>query len=229
MHDCLEIEGRLIDLVFGELEADEKLRLLAETESCANCLSARRALSGTLVLFDRAVETAAPVESYWQEYDARLRRKLFAQDIHAQEGRAPLWKRIFTSSLPVPVPVAAAVALVVLVITSVLALRSSSAETTTTPATSSFNAPALLKIVEVPVATERVVTRVVYVERKGHEKTQMRARENLLASSKVSPSVKPPRAGEEQSGFITRVNLEGFEPTSEVKIRMLTRSNEGEK
>jgi hypothetical protein len=229
MHDCREVESRLVDLVFDELETDEKLRLLGETESCANCLNTRRSMTGALVVFDRAVEASSPGENYWQSYDNSLRRKLRALDASAQETRVPLWKRIFAASLPVPVPVAAVI-LVALLVTSVFALRPSTTDAAAmqTHATiSSANAVAApIKIVEVPVVSERIVTRTVYLERKVRGKS-IAERPALVAQSR--PAASAARAEDEQSGFITRANLAGFEPTSEVKIRMIRRSDEVEK
>lgn len=229
MHDCREVESKLIDLVFDELEADEKLRLLGETESCASCLNARRSMTGTLVVFDRAIEAASPDENYWQGYDERLRRKLCSLNAIAPENRAPFWKRIFAASLPVPVPVAAVI-IIALLVSSVLALRRSNpdaAKPTQAIASSALTSSAPIKIIEVPVVSEKVVTRIVYVERKGSEKNEVRRPPTLIAQSKPSASAR--HAGEEQSGFITRANLAGFEPTSEVKIRMIRRSDEVEK
>jgi hypothetical protein len=233
MHDCREVESRLIDLVFDELEADEKLRLLSETESCASCLTARRNMTGALVVFDRAVEVASPNEDYWRDYDERLNRKLRSAGAIAPETRAPFWKRIFAVSLPVPVPVAAVI-MIALLVSTALALRPSSTEAAVaaTPQVQATDSSATLptapvKIVEVPVVTERVVTRVVYVEMKGREKTETRSQPALVAQSKSV--ARAPHAEDEQSGFITRANLTGFEPTSEVKIRMIRRSDEVEK
>lgn len=230
MHDCREVESKLVDLVFDELEADEKLRLLGEMESCANCLNARRSMTGTLVVFDRAIEASSPDENYWQGYDARLRRKLRSPVASAPENRAPFWKRIFAASLPVPVPVAAVI-IIALLVSSVLAIRRSTPDAAATPTQATVPSATVpsapIKIVEVPVVSERVVTRIVYVERKGREKNEARRQPILIAQSK--PSVSAPGVGDEQSGFITRANLAGFEPTSEVKIRMIRRSDEVEK
>lgn len=231
MHDCREVESKLIDLVFDELETDDKLRLLGETEGCTRCLNLRRSMTGTLVVFDRALAAASPAENYWQGYNERLNRKLNAIDRRAPEKRAPFWKRIFAASLPVPVPVAAAI-IIALLVSSVLALRRSSPDGSVvqpqaTASSSVTAAPVPVKIVEVPVVSERVVTRIVYVERKRHEKNETRRSPTLIAQSKSPVSARG--AKDEQSGFITRANLAGFEPTSEVKIRMIRRSDEVEK
>ena len=235
MHDCREIENRLIDLVFDELEANEKLRLLDETENCATCLSARRSITGTLVVFDRAIEATSPDENYWLGYDERLHRKLRSLGASAPETRPPFWKRMFAASLPVPVPVAALI-IITLLVSSIFALRPSStdavaatraqAEAATTSSTATLS-PAAVQIIEVPVVSERVVTRIVYVEKKGREKNGAQRQPVLVAQSK--PVVRARPSEDEQSGFITRANLEGFEPTSEVKIRMIRRSDEVEK
>ena len=48
MHDCRTLEKKLVDLVFDELNADEKLRLLAEVETCADCQSEYRSMTCSL-------------------------------------------------------------------------------------------------------------------------------------------------------------------------------------
>ncbi len=48
MHDCRTINSRLVDMVFDELPADEKLSLMAELETCAGCLGEYRSITDTL-------------------------------------------------------------------------------------------------------------------------------------------------------------------------------------
>ncbi|HUQ31032.1 MAG TPA: hypothetical protein VM095_02885 [Pyrinomonadaceae bacterium] len=237
MHDCSTINSRLVDLVFDEIETNEKLRLLAELESCGACLDEYRSMTGALVVFDEAVEAVMPAESYWPAHSAarhRLLEPLVASRTVAAAAaprRDPLWKRIFTMRLPIPVPVAAAIALALL-ISSALALRPSAkaaapqlpvATTTTTTA-----AAASPKVIEVPVFRERVITRTVYVEKRGRERKEAQP---LTPSNRREGESLTARNGEAESvqgGFFTRANLTDFQPTGEMTIRVIRRSNSDE-
>jgi hypothetical protein len=227
MHDCHTLEKKLVDLVFDEHNAGEKLRLLAEVETCADCLSEYRSMTHSLLVFDEAVEASSPDESYWPEHQAMLRRRLegIAPRVIAQ-NREPFWKRIFTTKLPVPVPIAAALVLAVLV-SSVLALRPSTKEAATAvqPPTVVQAPP---EIIEVPVYREKVITRVVYVERKLREKNAVHPR---TLTNKPEETTLTARHAEEESGqggFFTRANLTDFQPADEMRIRVIKRSNSDE-
>jgi hypothetical protein len=219
------MQNRLVDLIFDELQADEKLRLLAEVETCAVCLGEYRSMTGTLLVFDNAAEAALPDESYWPEHRAALSERL--EEIapgraHAPQ-RDPLWKRIFAARLPVPVPVAAAITLALLA-SSVLALRPSTRDVAapTQPPTATMAAAATPTIIEVPVIRERVVTRTVYVVKKLREK--MEASPALPSETALTAN----NAGREsgQGGLFTRANLTDFQPPDELKIRIVKRNND---
>lgn len=227
MHDCRTMESRLIDLVFGELEAEEKLHLLAEVEACADCLNEYRSMTGTLLVFDATVESSTPDESYWPEHQAMRRERLEQIYPHANAPeREPLWKRIFTARLPVPVPIAAALTLALLV-SSVLALRPSTKE-----APAAVQPPAVKQaqpeIIEVPIVQEKVVTRIIYVEKKEREKKEGGRR---LPNIQRNDSTLTARRAEEESvqgGFFTHANLTDFQPADEMRIRVIKRNNPDE-
>jgi hypothetical protein len=235
MHDCRRINSRLVDLVFDEIETAEKIRLLAEVERCNACLNEYRSMTGALLIFDEAVEATAPGESYWPAHRAARHRRLepvVASMTAATTTRpAPLWKRIFTMRLRVPVPVAAAIALALL-ISSTLALRPSTKaaapETQPLVTTTTTTTAASPKVIEVPVFRERVITRTVYIEKRGRERkeaqpmapTNRRGDESLTARNGEAESV--------QGGFFTRANLTDFQPAGEMTIRVIKRSNTDE-
>jgi hypothetical protein len=226
MHDCRTMQNRLVDLIFDELQADEKLRLLAEVETCAGCLGEYRSMTGTLLVFDQAAEVSLPDESYWPEHRALRRERL--EEVLPARAYAPqresLWKRIFTARLPVPVPVAAVITLALLA-SSMLALRSSKAVVIAPeqPQTATNAAAASPMVIEVPVVRERVVTRTVYVVKKVREKNEVvpAGRSNEMALTATN-------AGREsgQGGLFTHVNLTDFQPPDELKIRIVKRSND---
>jgi len=76
MHDCHKTKKNLVDLVFGELEAGQQQRALAEVARCPDCSQEYQSLLATLRVFDQAADAAMPDESYWMGYEARLRAKL---------------------------------------------------------------------------------------------------------------------------------------------------------
>src|SRR5690349_3159026 len=80
MHDCRKIEERLMDLVFDELSEDERQRTLAEIERCGRCQAEYEALSKTLSVFNEVSASLMPDEEFWNGYEARLQRKLAADE-----------------------------------------------------------------------------------------------------------------------------------------------------
>src|SRR5687768_12742265 len=96
-------------------------------------------------------------------HDDAGRARLLA-DFRSEFGRAPLWRRALTARVRVPVPVAAcaALALALLLLTT---LKAGSTRTESASTSSAAEATAV-RVVEVPVVRERVVTRTVYVEKK---------------------------------------------------------------
>jgi hypothetical protein len=88
MHNCQKIEERLIDLVFDELNEDDRKRTLAEVESCDHCHAEYQSFAKTLSAVDQASAALTPDEQYWNGYEARLRAKLAADE------RPNLWQRL---------------------------------------------------------------------------------------------------------------------------------------
>lgn len=223
MHDCSKFEGRLVDLVFDEVETNDRLRLMAEIENCSDCLGEYRSLTGTLVVFDHAVEAALPDESFWPEHHEALRLRLEKFAHSAQEKRAPLWRRLFTAKLPVPVPVAAVIVLAFLV-AAVFALSPSTRERAQTLAAQpSIINEAPPRYIEVPVIQEKVVTRVVYIEKKMGGKTDLRHQSPSFPSTAPNSDTV-----NQQDGMPARASLAGFQPPDEMRIRVIRRSNSDE-
>ena len=104
--------------------------------------------------------------------DALARSRLLA-DFRASVRPAPLWRRALTTQVRVPLPVAACAALVLLGSLYVLGAR---ATRSVEPSARTEAQPAAVRVVEVPVVQERVVTRTVYVEKKGRGVEQAASR-----------------------------------------------------
>jgi hypothetical protein len=120
----------------------------------------------------------------------------------SQIERRPFWKRLLKGTIPIPIPIAA---IIVLSIASLvyLALRPSTIVVKEVPK------PAFgeqIKIVEVPVVKEHLVTRTVYI--------------NQHSGSRRQTSIDNRNGG---------VDLGGFKPVEELKIRLLEGDEQHEK
>ena len=81
------------------------------------------ALKETLRITTRLIEAAAPPETYWPRYHAKLRTKLRESREPRVAAKKPSWfTRFFASSVSIPAPVAAALA-VAIGLTIFVALR----------------------------------------------------------------------------------------------------------
>ena len=154
-------------------------------------------------------------------------------DFRASARRAPLWRRALRAELRVPLPLAACA---VAALVSLLAFAAHTASRPARPeaavgsqtAKAGAAAPAV-KVVEVPVVRERVVTRVVYVEKKGRrEAGGAGARPGAQLAAAVGRGPKGAGAGG-ASSYFTRVDMEDFRPADEMKIRIVRKGKADEK
>ena len=190
MHNCTETKERLIELVLDGRSAET-----SELNACAECRAEFDALNMTLRMTSRLSETAAPAESYWSGYHARLREKLATapNPSHAEKQRrkeklGPLFETMrlcVRTTVRVPLPLALAVIIACLAL-GVFAFRRAEQPVA--------QPPLLVHVpVQVPVVQEKVVTRVVY-------------RERTLVKTRKSPTEESP------------ASLTGFKPTDDVKL-----------
>lgn len=215
MHNCSETKDRLIEMVLDGIDYE------AELDGCAECRTEFAALNATLRMTRRVSETVTPPESYWADYHARLRQKIVTSErsSHAKVQRrkedaeknrasdlrlfsAPL--RLFVrTAVPVPVPVLVLTILAVAAL-SVFAVRGGRQPVSPSPVV--VHVP-----VEVPVVQEKVVTRVVYRDRRSPSRKSQRVINDARAESTFAKSRKP--VTEEVPASLT-----GFKPTDEVKL-----------
>ncbi len=80
MHDCRQIEERLIELVFDELAEGQRAEMLALVGNCPHCRAQVESYKATLTTFDEAAILMLPDESYWNGYESRLRSRLAAAE-----------------------------------------------------------------------------------------------------------------------------------------------------
>lgn len=212
MHNCTETKERLIELVL-----DGRLADTSELNACAECRAEFDALNMTLRMTSRLSETAAPDETYWSGYHARLREKLatipnpsHAETQRRKEKLGPLFETMrlcVRTQVRVPLPLAVAVIIACLAL-GVFAIRR-----TETPV---VQPPLLVHVpVEVPVEKEKVVTRVVYRDRRSSSRNSRRAiNDDARTESTFAKSRKP--ATEE-----IPASLNGFKPTDEIKLTVI--------
>jgi hypothetical protein len=199
MHNCTETKERLIELVLDG-------RSTAELNACAECRAEFQALNMTLRMTSRLSETAAPAESYWSGYHARLRRKLatapnpsHAETQRRKEKLGPLFETMrlcVRTTVRVPLPLAAAVIITCLAL-GVFAIRRAEKPVA--------QPPLLVRVpVEVPVVQEKVVTRVVYRAHRSSPKNPRRAINDAPTENTFAKS-----------------GLNGFKPTDEIKLTVI--------
>jgi hypothetical protein len=201
---------------------------------------ARGKFDGAKDLFDGAKDFSADAEltallRAWESpsHTARASERLLA-DFRAGVRRAPVWRRALAAELRVPLPVAACAVFALLLSLFALGAR---ALTHASPVESKTVGPTVLKIVETPVVQERVVTRIVYVEKKERGanrvvSSQAIARETLATdgtdAAGEKQTVRPANQGA-PAGYFTRVDMADFQPADEVKIRIVKKGSADEK
>lgn len=132
---------------------------------------------------------------------------------------APLWKRMLTASIRVPLPLAAAViALLLISGVSLVASRSSTPHETTVPG------PVQIKVVEVPVIHEKIVSRAIFANRRrSRPRVNPRTEDHNLTT--IRKTDKGAASDEGDSGrYFTHADLSGFRPLDEVKIEVIRRN-----
>ncbi|MET0650057.1 MAG: hypothetical protein ABW208_25905 [Pyrinomonadaceae bacterium] len=171
--------------------------------------------------------------------DAGARERLLA-DFRASARPVPLWRRALTAQVRVPLPVAACLGVAFLL--SLYALGGRANARVEPSAARPEAAP--VRVVEVPVIQERVVTQTVYVEKKERGaprvvSTHGAAREELAqgdrrdvrdkSGAETPQSPEPEQSPETHAGYFTRVDMNDFQPAEEMKIRIVKRGGVDEK
>lgn len=217
MHNCSETKERITELLLDGADCRSDEALSADLRGCAECRNEFNALRATLRLTMRLRDTAAPAESYWIHYHTKLRRGIedWAEQSQAKAQRrreesfdffAPL-RLCVRTSVSVPVPLIGAVIL------ACVALGVFAARANRTPAA---QPPVIVQVpVEVPVTQEKIVTRIVYRDRKA----PIRTSKKLINAA--------PKA--EGTFAKSRDTLAGFKPTEEVKLTVIKGGSANEK
>ena len=222
LHSCRRTRDQILDLIFKEKTEPARSQFLAEVESCTGCFDHYLALSDTLRVFDDASTLAEPDENEWEEFEARLEGKLSSALGEPTFSIARL-RRLSRSNVRIPIPIAAGVAICGFAAIVALAVRRPVTQVVTLPGELKI----IERIVEVPVIQQsvpdvRIVTRKVFVDRKSPD---------AIAEAKLPE--KSERVAQADSidtaGSVTSGNLTGFQPPSDLKMRLLRRNTGDEK
>jgi predicted anti-sigma-YlaC factor YlaD len=242
---CEEASLLIEELYDDEIDFRLKARVKEHLAGCTSCSADFDRIFRLDQLLEKAPAPPPP--------SALLDRKLMkAFERHNKESlKSPAWwQRIFVGSVSIPKPAFAAILLaIVATITAAIMIernRSLSSEiSTSVPASSPIVStplpPEIIEktiTVEVPVIRERVVTRVVYVERQNSEAIKPQkassARngngENMQKQTLKGDDINLAMNGSiEDGGYVTRANLTGFQPTTELKTRIIQEPKPDEK
>jgi|SRR6185437_11566997 len=230
MHNCKSTKNSFIDLALGEIEAARARQLQAELKDCPGCYEEYESLRSTLHVSNQALRSAVPGEEFWPGYRARLHAKLLtstAQPVQSAGAlatgslRSQMWlalKKLTTTSVRVPMPAALALLLVFGVFLFVLRARAQVDVAPLTPVTL-IGTEVKTETREVPVIQEKVVTRVIYVERKGRRSARGADRSDRTAIPNAPNTVAVTAVT--GSNPATALSLAGFKPTNEVKLTVI--------
>lgn len=240
MHNCKLIRSSFIELALDEISPAKSMRLLAELNDCPACREDYATLRSTMHASRQALRSALPGEDFWAGYHARLRSRVLTSPAPDNENgieysssfalpaRMPLRRRLWlalrgmaTTSVSVPVP--AALVLLVLFGLSFYFLRPRGQVDTTQ---STPSASVETRTVQVPVIQERVVNRVVYVEKRGRKSRRGTNQWERMPTSTAANNVA--RAGSDASTRAA-LSLVGFKPSDQVKLTVIKGSYKGEK
>jgi hypothetical protein len=242
---CEEVSLFIEELYDDEIDFHLKARVKEHLAGCPSCSADFDRIFRLDQLLEKAPAPPPP--------SALLDRKLMkAFERHNREAlKSPAWwQRIFVGSVSVPKPAFAAILLAIIAtITAAIMIernRSVSFEIGTSlpassPSVSTPLPPEIIektKIVEVPVIRERVVTRVVYVERQNSEAIKPQKALSARNGNDGNKQKQTLKEGDtnlamngsiEDGGYVTRANLTGFQPATELKTRIIQEGKPNEK
>jgi hypothetical protein len=238
-----------------------RIRRAAHAHAAADYDCEARELSADAGEFSEDAELSTLLRAWDAPEPSTRSRERLLSEFRAGGVRAPFWRRALSAELRVPLPVAACAALALLALLFALAARTQipvqSAIKSTAVDVRTSDAPAV-KIVELPVERERVVTRYIYVEknapraeaqmlvansqagttqqqsastrRGAAERGVAQSASNSEAARGTRTAVEPgAQSSSEPTSYFTRVDMADFQPADEMKIRIVKRGKTDEK
>lgn len=229
---CIDVKENLDVLLDGEAGILDEREIENHLETCGSCRAEFENLNRISGILRQNSAVSAPLI---------LDEKVFSgfDDFHAEKSKAkPAKEKIGWFGIP-RFAFAAALLLFALGITSAFQLGRMSADeisvvmpevresinSNQTEKSTDDEKPPLVKIVEVPVIKEKIVevpiikekivTKTVYVNKNDKTETKLPAKENFALKNKV-----------EDNKYLTRSNLDGFQPVSEMNLRISKEVNQ---
>lgn len=238
---CVELEKQIDSFIDDELSPSLRNKVefhLKECRLCGETLKRLQALRGILRK-DISVSASSQLDGHVMEAFSRQ---------HAEKGQTKWWA-VLAGQVVIPKP-AAALALLMFAVFTGLAfqlgkmaatdIRSVLPITETvnqSPATSEPNLPSesvkesedktvnasVIKFIEVPVIKEKIVTRVVYVNK------SLKETDSKVRSAKSKPGSFALNSSVNENRFSTQVNLKEFQPVAEIKTQIIKKDENYEK
>ena len=232
MHNCKETRELFTELLLDGIDFRSDQAISAELTRCTECRSEFETLSATLRMTSRLSETAMRTEDYWPAYHSKLRQRLVDAQTATSTSRAkaqrhkeelgPLFEplrpgagtsllaRFFRTSVPVPLPLAIALLLAGLLIPfAIRAARKDIQPNTTTIVRVPVEVPV---VQEKPVIHEKIVTQIVYRDRRPVVRDTKHPRKASRTESTFAKS---------QRTEVIPASLSGFKPSDEVKLTVI--------
>lgn len=244
--NCEKASLLIEELHDGELAGQVENHVKEHIAACLFCSVKFEEACKLDGLLNRA--SAAPLPS--PLFDQKLMHAFKAKH-QREEKRYAWWNRLFSGSINIPKPAFAALSILIAAafITANIMWKRSASPAIAAAEFSVETAPNLLppvspeviertKIVEVPVVKEQIVTRVVYVERKSTSAKKNQNQSSVPARNILSKNLPnlpfreanlAAKAPEAVNKYITRVSLDGFQPTEEPKVRVIREETANEK
>jgi hypothetical protein len=147
-----------------------------------------------------------------------------AAGYRAQQSKPLVWKLLLTGSVKVPVPLAAALFLTMIA----LAAWAIWQESISKPGPQMVIAPPVsVRVVEVPVIQEKVVTQIVYVRPKTPNRSEARGKSGPGRGNRSSLAM---FSSGSENGYVLQedTDLKGFQPLQELKVKVLRRTDSNE-
>jgi len=82
----------------------------------------------------------------------------------------------------------------------------------------------VIKFIEVPVVKEKIVTRIIYVNKQATKENTIKA-----GSAKSKPNNFPLNSSVNDNRYLTQVNLKQFQPVAEMKVKITKKDENNEK
>ncbi len=147
-----------------------------------------------------------------------LDERVFAS-FQAEFARAPWWRRFFTASIRIPVPAFAAACLLAVAGFAVFASKIKIPASQPVSLAPQITTVTKTETVEVPIIKEKIVTKIVYVERAAPNAPIAKT---ILAttSSPISNELKIASHIAGDNAY-TNVDLSGYQPVEEMRVRII--------